>query len=75
MVPREHQCSLSSGLGSGDGRRPVQDRSGIWALFLRAMGTGMRVVSVCDVCVFAQSDLHFGRITTWTVVWREIEGG
>lgn len=35
----------------------------------------MRVVSVCDVCVFAQSDLHFGRITTLTVVWREIEGG
>ena len=34
----------------------------------------MRVVSVCDVCVFAQSDLHFGRITTLTVVWREIEG-
>ena len=53
----------------------MQGRSRIWALFLRAMGTGMQVVSVCDVCVFAQSGLHFGRITTLTVVVREIEGG
>lgn len=42
----------------------MQGRSGIWALFLRAMGTGTRVVFVCDVCGFAQSDIHFGRITT-----------
>lgn len=53
----------------------MQGRSGIWALLLRAMGTGMQLVSVCDVCVFSQSDLHCGRITTWTVVWREIETG
>ena len=74
-APRKHQRSLSSGFGSGDRRRPVQGRSGIWALLLRAMGTGMQLVSVCDVCVFSQSDLHCGRITTWTVVWREIETG
>lgn len=53
----------------------MQGRSGIWALFLRAMGTGMQVVFVCDVCGFAQSDIHFGRITTLMVVWKEIEGG